>query len=124
MSVKAEVKGSGAGEPVAAQTGGADEMKNSTAEAQKKDKPARKTEATDTPEKFKATLAELDEQRTALAKSAIEQLKPGRPFDPVVVRQINKIETKKNRLIVSRFASLLRKNNPAVQAIVHQIIEI
>jgi len=124
MSVKAEAKTLSAGEPVAAPVNGADDAKNSTAEAQKKDKPARKTEATDTPEKFKATLAELDEQRTALAKSAIEQLKPGRPFDPVVVRQINKIETKKNRLIVSRFASLLRKNNPAVQAIVHQIIEI
>ena len=124
MITKAEVRGSNAGEPVAAQASGADETKNNTAEAQKKDKPARKTEATDTPEKFKATLAGLDEQRTALAKSAIEQLKPGRPFDPVVVRQINKIETKKNRLIVSRFASLLRKNNPAVQAIVHQIIEL
>jgi hypothetical protein len=124
MSVKAEVKGLNAGEPVAAQANGADDAKNSTAEAQKKEKPARKTEATETPEKFKATMAELDDQRTALAKSAIEQLKPGRPFDPAVVRQINKIETKKNRLIVSRFASLLRKNNPAVQAIVHQIIEI
>lgn len=124
MSAKAEVKGLDAGEPVAALANGADDAKNSTAEPQKKDKPARKTEATDTPEKFKATLAELDEQRTALAKSAIEQLKPGRPFDPAVVRQINRIETKKNRLIVARFASLLRKNNPAVQAIVHQIIEI
>lgn len=124
MSVKAEVKGSAAGEAAAAHVSGVDDAKNNTAEVQKKDKPARKTEATDTPEKFKATLAELDEQRTALAKSAIEQLKPGRPFDPVVVRQINKIETKKNRLIVSRFASLLRKNNPAVQAIVHQIIEL
>ncbi|SDB85775.1 hypothetical protein [Paraburkholderia lycopersici] len=124
MSAKAEVKGLNAGEAVAAQVGGADDAKNNTTEVQKRENPARKTEATETPEKFKATLAELDEQRTALAKSAIEQLKPGRPFDPVVVRQINKIETKKNRLIVSRFASLLRKNNPAVQAIVHQIIEI
>lgn len=124
MSVKAEAKGLDGGEPIAAQANGADDAKNSTAGALNKDKPARKTEATDTPEKFKATLAALDEQRTALAKSAIEQLKPGRPFDPIVVRQINKIETKKNRLIVSRFASLLRKNNPGVQAIVHQIIEL
>lgn len=124
MSVKAEAKTLSAGEPVAAQADGTESTKAGTPEVQKKDKPARKTEATDTPEKFKATLAELDEQRTALAKSAIEQLKPGRPFDPVFVRQINKIETKKNRLIVSRFASLLRKNNPGVQAVVHQIIEL
>jgi len=124
MSVKAEVKVAGTGESGAAQVNGADDAKNTAAEVQKKEKPARKTEATDTPEKLKATLAELDEQRTSLAKSAIEQLKPGRPFDPAAVRQINKIETKKNRLIVARFASLLRKNHPAVQAIVHQIVEL
>lgn len=87
-------------------------------------KPARKTSAIETPEKFKATLQQLDSERTTLAKNAIEQLKPGRPFDPAVVRQINKIETQKNRLIVSRFASLLRKSGPEVQAIVHQIIEL
>ena len=117
MSAKAEAKVSGAGEAVA----GVEQGKQ---EAQKKDKPGRKTEATDTPEKFKATLAALDAERTALAKSAIEQLKPGRPFDPVVVRQINKIETKKNRLLVSRFAALLRKSTPEVQAVAHQIIEL
>jgi hypothetical protein len=40
-----------------------------------------------------------------------------------VVREINKLETKKNRLIVARFASLLKKSGPEVQAIVHRIIE-
>lgn len=87
-------------------------------------KPARKTLATDTPEEFKATLADLDAERTALAKAAIEQLKPGRPFDPVAVRKINDIERKKNRLLVSRFAFLLRRSSADVQAIVHQIIEL
>jgi hypothetical protein len=87
-------------------------------------KTVRKTPATDTPEKFRAALQELDAERTALAKSAIEDLKPGRAFDPVVIRQINRIETKKNRLLISRFASLLRKNNPEVEAIVYQLIQI
>jgi hypothetical protein len=87
-------------------------------------KPARKTPATDTPEKFRAALQELDAERTALAKSAIEDLKPGRAFDPVVIRQINRIETKKNRLLISRFASLLRKNNPDVEAIVYQLVQL
>ncbi len=87
-------------------------------------KPARKMPATDTPEKFRAALQELDAERTALAKSAIEDLKPGRAFDPVVIRQINRIETKKNRLLISRFASLLRKNNPEVQAIVYQLVQL
>jgi hypothetical protein len=40
------------------------------------------------------------------------------------VREINKLETKKNLLIVARFAALLKKSGSEVQAIVHQIIEI
>ena len=87
-------------------------------------KPVRKTSTTETSEKFRAALQELDAERTALAKSAIEDLKPGRPFDPVVIRQINRIETKKNRLLISRFASLLRKNDPEVQAIVYQLVQL
>jgi hypothetical protein len=96
----------------------------SEAQAAQNAKPSRKTPATDTPEKFRAALQELDTQRTALAKSAIEDMKPGRPFDPAVIRQINKIETKKNRLLISRFASLLRKNDPEVQAIAYQLAQI
>ena len=38
---------------------------------QRKAKPARKTEATDTAENFQATLAKLDKERTSLAKQAI-----------------------------------------------------
>lgn len=87
-------------------------------------KPSRKTATTDTPEKFRAALQELDAERTALAKLAIEDLKPGRAFDPAVIRQINKIETKKNRLLISRFASLPRKNDPEVQAIVYQLVQL
>ncbi|QJD91260.1 hypothetical protein HH213_14970 [Duganella dendranthematis] len=66
----------------------------------------------------------LDTQRNELVKSTIENIKPGKPLDLAAVREINKIETKKNRLIVSRFAALLKKNPGEVQAIVHQIIEI
>jgi hypothetical protein len=51
-------------------------------------------------------------------------MKPGKPLDHAAIREINKIETRKNRLIVARFASLLKKSGPEVQAIVHQIIEI
>ncbi|WP_439671219.1 hypothetical protein AEMCBJ_01705 [Cupriavidus necator] len=94
------------------------------APATPKARPARNSIASESPEKFRAALQELDTERTTLAKSAIENMKPGKPFDPAVVRQINKIETRKNRLLVSRFASLLRKGTPDVQAIVHQIIEL
>jgi hypothetical protein len=82
--------------------------------------PPQKNTAEDLREAIKA----LDVERTELVKKTIENIKPGRPFDSSVVREINKIETKKNRLIVARFASLLKKNPGEVQAIVHQIIEI
>jgi hypothetical protein len=79
-----------------------------------------KNTAADLREAIKA----LDAERTELVKNTIENIKPGKPLDLSVVREINKLETKKNRLIVARFASML-KNNPAeVQAIVHQIIEL
>jgi hypothetical protein len=75
-------------------------------------------------EELREAIRALDVERTELVKKTIENIKPGRPFDSSVIREINKIETKKNRLIVARFATLLKKNGPGVQAIVHQIIEI
>src|SRR5690348_9298180 len=126
MSTKAEVKTTSTEEPKTEAMNTGDQTAKADAGqtgGRGKAKPARKTEATDTPEKFKATLAQLDAQRTALAKAAIEQLKPGRPFDPVAVRKINEIDRKKNRLLVSRFAFLLRRNSEDVQAIAYQIAE-
>lgn len=126
MSTKAEAKNIGRDELNTEATNAGDQSnKADTAQTRvrEKAKPARKTEATDTPEKFKATLAQLDLDRTALAKAAIEQLKPGRPFDPVAVRKINEIDRKKNRLLVSRFAFLLRRNSEEVQAITYQLMQ-
>lgn len=90
----------------------------------------RKTVATDvTPEKksevtLREALAAIDAERNELAKKAIDGIKPGKAFDTGIVREINKLETKKNRLIVARFAALLKKDSDAVQAITHQIIEL
>lgn len=75
-------------------------------------------------EKFKAALNALDAERTALVKTTIENLKPGAPFDHAALRDIQKIETRKNRLIVARFAAMLKKNEPGIVPIVHQIIDI
>lgn len=75
-------------------------------------------------ENLREAIKALDAERTELVKNTIENIKPGKPLDLSVVREINKLETKKNRLIVARFASLLKKSGPEVQAIVHQIIEI
>ncbi|WP_175728656.1 hypothetical protein [Burkholderia ambifaria] len=127
MIPKAEAKNTGTDEPTAGAMVAGDQANKADAAqtgALRKAKPARKTEATDTAENFRATLTKLDEERTALAKSAIEQLKPGRPFDPLAVRKINDIDRKKNRLLVSRFAFLLRRNSEDVQAIAYQLMQI
>lgn len=100
---------------------GAPSPSNSQQEAAQSAAPANTASAK---EKFKAAIEELDAERTALVKSTIENLKPGKPFDHTVIRAINKIETKKNRLIISRFAALLKKNEPGIVPIVHQIIDI
>lgn len=75
-------------------------------------------------ETLREAIKAIDAERTELVKNTIENIKPGKPFDSSVVRDINKLETRKNRLIVARFASLLKKSGPEVQAIVHQIIEL
>ncbi|CAJ8040774.1 Uncharacterised protein [Burkholderia pseudomallei] len=126
MSAKAEVKNAGTDESTTGAPMASEQAKADAAQTggQRKAKPARKTEATDTAENFRATLTKLDEERTALAKSAIEQLKPGRPFDPIAVRKINEIDRKKNRLLVLRFAFLLRRNSEDVQAIAYQLMQI
>lgn len=73
---------------------------------------------------FREVLKAVDAQRTDLVKSAMDNIKPGRTFDANVVREINKLETKRNRLIVAHFASLLKNHPNNVHAIVHQIIEL
>jgi hypothetical protein len=75
-------------------------------------------------EKLKASIHQLDAERTAMVKNTIENMKPGKHLDHAAIREINKIETRKNRLIVARFAGLLKKGDPTIQAIVHQIIEL
>ncbi|WP_295996892.1 hypothetical protein [Rugamonas sp.] len=98
------------------------DKKPSTGEASS---PAASEAPTVTPaEKLKASILQLDAERTELVKSTIENMKPGKPLDHAAIREINKIETRKNRLIVARFAGLLKKGDPTVQAIVHQIIEL
>jgi len=86
--------------------------------------PAPEAPTTSPAEKLKASIHELDTERTALVKNTIENMKPGKPLDHAAIREINKIETKKNRLIIARFAGLLKKGDPTIQAIVHQIIEL
>ncbi|MBQ5946305.1 hypothetical protein [Massilia sp. ST3] len=74
-------------------------------------------------DELRKAIKALDAERTELVTKTIENIRPGRPFDSSVVREINKLETKKNRMIVTLFA-LLMKNPSDIQAIIHQIIEL
>ena len=51
----------------------------------------------------------LDVEGTELVKNTIEMIKPGKPLGLSILCEINNFESKKNRLIVARFASLLKK---------------
>ncbi len=75
-------------------------------------------------ERFREAINALDDQRKELVKNAIDNIKPGRTFDSTVLRQINKLETTRNRLIIAHFAWLLKQSPSDVHAIVHQIIEL
>jgi len=75
-------------------------------------------------EKFRQAIKSIDAERAESLKSAIENLKPGRTFNSNVVRSVNKLETKRNRLIVAHLAWLLKNHPDSVHAIVHQIIEL
>ena len=124
MATKVEVKAQGTADAAGTQQTGAEKPETAPA-IEPKNKPARKSSVLATSEEFKATLAALDVERTELAKSALDQLKPGgKPFDSAIVRQIGKLDAKKNRLLTVRFAQMLKKNVPGIQPIVHQIMEI
>jgi hypothetical protein len=83
-----------------------------------------KTSSEKASEKMREAIRTLDAQRAELVKNALDNVKPGRTFDASVVRQINKLETMRNRVVVAHFAWLLKHSPSEVHAIVHQIIEL
>ncbi|NKI69004.1 hypothetical protein GN109_06190 [Collimonas pratensis] len=67
---------------------------------------------------------QLDAEMKATLKSAVDQLVPGASFNPGLVKEISKIETRKIRLITARLDVLLRKGNPEAQQIVDRLLTI
>jgi hypothetical protein len=66
--------------------------------------------------------AEIKEKLT----SVIENLAPGNAssFSPSVIKEISKIENRKNRLIAGRLERLLREGNPEAKEIVERLLAI
>lgn len=60
-------------------------------------------------ESMRKAIKGLDSERTELVKNTIKNIEPGKPLGLGVVREINKLETKKNRLIVARFSTLFTR---------------
>ncbi len=69
-------------------------------------------------------LGKLDEEIKALVNTTLEQLEPGKPFNPAIVRNISKIEARKHRLLSTRLVALLKKGHPDVKEIVDRLITI
>lgn len=70
------------------------------------------------------SLAELHAERQALVQSTIDQLSAGGTVDKSAYRRIKAIDARKNQLIMARFVSLLRQNDPQVKTLVAQLLEI
>lgn len=69
-------------------------------------------------------ISALDEEMKATLKNAVDQLVPGASFNPVLVKEISKIETRKIRLITGRLDALIRKGNPEVKDVVDRLLAI
>jgi hypothetical protein len=69
-------------------------------------------------------ISALDEEMKATLKNAVDQLVPGASFNPALVKEISKIETRKIRLITGRLDVLIRKGNPEVKDVVDRLLAI
>jgi len=94
------------------------------APVQPADKPVRQPIARMSVAELKATLDKFDADIKARVNTTLEQMAPGTPFNPAMVRDIAKVEAKKNRLLTTRFAAMLKKGHPEAKAIVERLIAI
>jgi hypothetical protein len=67
---------------------------------------------------------QLDAELKTTLKIAVEQLTPGGTFNPGLVKEISKIETRKIRLITGHLDTLMRKGNHEVKEIVERLLAI
>ena len=98
--------------------------KQEPAATQATEKPVRQPIARMSVADLKSALDKFDADIKARVNTTLEQMAPGTPFNPAMVRDIAKVEAKKNRLLTTRFAAMLKKGHPEAKAIVERLIAI
>jgi hypothetical protein len=73
---------------------------------------------------MKAKVEELDAEINDLVQRTIKNIAPGRPFDRDLVRQMNKAQREKNRIVAARFTSLLDIGHPEAKELLNKLMQI
>ncbi|WP_265947794.1 hypothetical protein [Dechloromonas sp. A34] len=77
-----------------------------------------------TGQQVKARIEELDAEINDLVERTIKNLAPGRGFDRNLIRQMNKAQREKNRIVASRFISLLDIGHPEAKELLNRLMQI
>ena len=73
---------------------------------------------------FRNEIVKLNAELTTLVESVVKQRAPGTSFNPALVREMRKIETRKNRLIMTYLDTLIKQGNPEVQQVIDRLLAI
>lgn len=87
-------------------------------------KPARIPQSKLTGEQVKARIAELDTEINDLVERTIKNIAPGRVLDRALIRQMNKAQREKNRIVAVRFTSLLDIGHPEAKDLLTKLMQI
>lgn len=87
-------------------------------------KPIRVPVSKMTGEQIKARINELDAEISDLVERTIKNIAPGRGFDRSLIRQMNKAQREKHRIVAARFTSLLDLGHPEAKELLNKLMQI
>lgn len=75
-------------------------------------------------EQIKTRVDELDAEVSDLVQQTIKNIAPGRGFDHTLIRQMNKAQREKNRLVAARLTALLDMGHPEAKELLTKLMAI
>lgn len=87
-------------------------------------KPARVPLSKLTGEQINTRISELDTEINELVERTIKNIAPGRAFDRNLIRQMNKAQREKNRIVATRFTALLDIGHPEAKELLNKLMQI
>ena len=75
-------------------------------------------------EQIKTRVDELDADINDLVEQTIKNIAPGRGFDRNLIRQMNKAQREKNRLVAARLTALLDMGHPEAKELLNKLMAI